>query len=102
LEEGLCWREILSFLANRKLDTTAEDERTMAMAGDTAAPSGTEEGDITWTDLLTLLIRERLFFSLHKGANKKFELRRLPTSKRVLECFFEKAREKPIRKSHNS
>jgi anaerobic magnesium-protoporphyrin IX monomethyl ester cyclase len=101
LEEGLCWREISAFLGGRKPDPKAEGMRESARAGDTAAPSGTGGGDIAWSDLLELLIRERCFFSLHKAANKRLELRKLPTSKRVLDCFFEKAWEKPMRKSRN-
>lgn len=102
LEEGLCWKEILSFLSSREDVLSAEDERETGENGESSFPAATPGWDITWSGLLLLLVRERSFFSLHRGAHKKLELRRLPTSKRVLECFFEKTWEKPMRKSRNN
>lgn len=103
LEEGLCWQELLSFLGNREKGLPADDDREAGMDGEGSLSSGAKSReDRTWATLLMLLARERCFFSLHRGARKKLELRRLPTSQRVVECFFEKAWKQPIRKSRNS
>jgi radical SAM superfamily enzyme YgiQ (UPF0313 family) len=55
-----------------------------------------------WTDLLHLFLRERSFFSLRKGTGREHSVVKEESSKRVLDCFFEKGSEKPILKSRAS
>jgi hypothetical protein len=54
---------------------------------------------MTWVDLLLLLINERSFFSLRGGSGGKISIFKEETSKKVLDYFFEKAWDTPIRKS---
>ncbi|MBM4341222.1 MAG: B12-binding domain-containing radical SAM protein [Deltaproteobacteria bacterium] len=58
-------------------------------------------GTYTWADLLLMLFEERTVFSLRKNRSGEFSIQKEKTSKRVLDCFFEKALEKPIMGSRN-
>jgi hypothetical protein len=77
LEEGITWRELIQGLKD-KIKVEVEDGVTL------------------WTDLLLMLFEERSFFSLRKIPGNGFSKEKEKTSKRVLDCFFEKAWEKPI------
>lgn len=80
LEEGITWRELFQGLKD-KVKAEAEDDVT------------------PWTDLLLMLFEERSFFSLRKISGNGFSKGKERTSKRVLDCFFEKAWGKPILRS---
>jgi len=80
LEEGITWRELFEGLKD-KIKAEVEDGVTL------------------WADLLLMLFEERSFFSLRKIPGNGFSIQREVTSKRVLDCFFEKAWEKPILRS---
>lgn len=60
-----------------------------------------ENKSILWLDLLSLFFQEKSFPSLRKGPNEKFTIVKEPSSKRVLDYFFEKALIKPILRSHS-
>jgi anaerobic magnesium-protoporphyrin IX monomethyl ester cyclase len=80
LEEGIAWRELFQGLKDK---VKAED------------------GVTPWADLLLMLFEERSFFSLRKIPGNGFSMGKERTSKRVLDCFFEKAWGKPILRSRN-
>jgi anaerobic magnesium-protoporphyrin IX monomethyl ester cyclase len=83
LEEGMTWRELSQVLR----------EKVRAKV---------EEDAITWDDLLLLLDSERSFFSLRKDSGRKVSVEREKSSRKVLDCFLEKAWQRPILKSHAS
>ncbi len=76
LEEGITWRELFQALKER-----------------------TKNNSYRWDDLLLMLFEERSFFSLRKKTGGEFSVQKEATSKRALDCFFEKAWEKSILKS---
>lgn len=78
LEEGMTWKELLAQLPDK--------------VGERIPP---------WMNLLLLLYKERSFFSLKEMPDNGLSIRGEMTSKRVLDCFFEEAWEKPIRRSRN-
>lgn len=82
LEEGLSWRELCSPCTMRS-----------------AAFNKVEEGAMTWIDLILLLVEERSFFSLKKDSHGKTSFSKIEGSKKVMDYFFEKARNKPILKA---
>ncbi len=82
LEEGTTWKELLQVLR--------EEVRTKV-----------EEDALTWVDLLLIIDRERSFFSMKKESGQ-ISAERERSSKKVLDYFAEKAREKPILKSRSS
>ncbi len=77
LEEGMTWREICQEV-KAKAKLKAE-----------------------WIHLLYSLIEEKSFFSLRIGTDRKGTVMREKTSRKVLDYYFEKARDKPILKSHH-
>jgi hypothetical protein len=52
-------------------------------------------------DLLRRLVEERSFLSLKKDAQGMLTMNVIESSRKVLDCFFEKARERPILGSRN-
>jgi radical SAM superfamily enzyme YgiQ (UPF0313 family) len=85
LEEGITWRE-LSKVLREKVKGKAKAK--------------VEEDAITWVDLFLLLDSERYFFSLRKGSGGRLSVEMEKSSKRVLDDFLEKARQRPILRSH--
>jgi radical SAM superfamily enzyme YgiQ (UPF0313 family) len=61
-----------------------------------------EEDAITWVDLLLLLFKERSFFSLRKESGGRTSISKVESSRKVLDCFFERAWQSSILKSHVS
>jgi hypothetical protein len=51
-----------------------------------------------WTDLLLLLFQERSFFSLRKDSKGNFSMVKEVSSKKVIDCFFNKAWERQVLK----
>lgn len=82
LEEGVTWEELLEGLPER-------------------AGAEVKDGIPTWRGLLLMLFRERSFFSLRKMPGNGFSIQKEGTSKKVLDHFFEMAKEKPILRSRN-
>jgi hypothetical protein len=85
LEEGMTWKELYRVLKEK-----------------VKAEVGVKETDITWIDLLLLLDNERSFFGLRKESGGRISVEKEKSSKKVLDYFFENARERPILKSHPS
>jgi radical SAM superfamily enzyme YgiQ (UPF0313 family) len=85
LEEGMTWRELYRGLREKtKAEIKIEKE----------APS--------WINLVLLLCEERSFFSLKKGSERKLSVEKEKSSKKVIDCFLEKAWQSPILKSRPS
>jgi hypothetical protein len=84
LEEGLTWKEL-----HRILEEKARAEAKM------------KEDTITWPKLLLMLENERSFFRLRKESVREKSMVKEETSKKVLDCFLEKAWECPTLKSRN-
>ena len=85
IEEGLTWEELYRVLKEK---VKAEVE--------------VKENDVTWVDLFLLLEKERSFFSLRKDSGRRISISKMESSKKVLDCLFEKAWQRPILKSHSS
>ncbi len=81
LEEGMTWRELYQVL----------EEKVKV-----------KEETITWVNLLSLLLRDKSFFSLRKDSGGKILVEKEKSSKKVLDYFFEKAWQRPILKSRAS
>jgi radical SAM superfamily enzyme YgiQ (UPF0313 family) len=97
LDEGMTWRELYQTLEGKvraKVEVKAEVEKKSHGLCD-------EDDAISWIDLLLLVIRERAFFSLRRSSKGSASILREPGSKKVLDYFFEKAREKPILKGRH-
>jgi anaerobic magnesium-protoporphyrin IX monomethyl ester cyclase len=77
LDEGLTWPELRRVLQ--------EKARTRA--------KGKMHGPVTWMGLLLLLLEEKAFFGLRKDSEGNPAVFRITSSKRVVDCFFEKARQ---------
>jgi len=84
LEEGMTWKEL-----HRILEEKVKAEVKV------------KEDNITWPQLLLLLKNKRSFFSLRKELIREKSVVKEETSKKVLDCFLEKAWETPILKSRN-
>jgi len=84
LEEGMTWKEL-----HRILEEKVKAEVKI------------KEDNITWSQLLLLIENERSFFSLRKESMRERSVVKEETSKKVLNCFLEKAWETPILKSRN-
>jgi radical SAM superfamily enzyme YgiQ (UPF0313 family) len=78
LKEGVSWVELIRVLKDK-----------------------VKNGTHPWAGLLSMLFEERFFFSLRKNRGGEFSNQKEATSKRVLDCFFEKALGKPILGSRN-
>jgi hypothetical protein len=83
LDEGMTWKEVFQ-VSKGKLKAKSEEDA------------------MTWIDLVLLLNSERSFFSLRKDPGGKISAVKEKSSKKVLDYFFEKARESPILKSRAS
>lgn len=79
MDEGITCREVCRTLKERALP--AQGERT------------------PWPAMLLALFEERRCCCLYSGRNGSMDIRRAPTSSKVIDCFLEKGWERPIRKS---
>jgi radical SAM superfamily enzyme YgiQ (UPF0313 family) len=84
LEEGMTWRNLFQRLKEK------------AKVSD-----GVKVDETTWIDLLLLLFNKSSFFSLRKGSMGEKSVVEEGTSKKVLDCFLEKAWGNPTLKSRN-
>ena len=82
LNEGMTWRELYDVLKEK-----------------VEAEGISSKEALTWIGLLLVFFKERSFFSLKKGYVGRKSIFREKSSKKVLDCFFEKAWESPILKS---
>ena len=84
LNEGMTWRELYDVLKEK-----------------VEAEGISSKEALTWIGLLLVFFKERSFFSLKKGYVGRKSIFREKSSKKVLDCFFEKAWENPILKSRS-
>jgi radical SAM superfamily enzyme YgiQ (UPF0313 family) len=102
LEEGLTWEELfISLKEKRKSDHNIEmkDENESGRYALCAMPFASF--NVTWVDLLLMLEKERSFFSLRKDSGGRIFISKVESSRKVLDCFLEKARQRLILKSHS-
>jgi len=87
LEEGMTWRELYQVLQEKvKVETEDKVEDKVK--------------EMTWRDLLLIIFEGKSFFSLRKESGGKILVEKKGSSKKVLDCFFERAWQSPILKSH--
>jgi radical SAM superfamily enzyme YgiQ (UPF0313 family) len=103
LDEGMTWKELYQILKGKvKAKVEVKDKHEVTAEVEKKSYGLCDEDDaISWIDLLLLLIREKSFFSLRKDSKGSASILREPSSKKVLEYFFEKAWEKPILKNRH-
>ena len=95
VNEGLTWRELCQVAKDR---VKVKDENGEGVvAGVTWGCSA--ESSMTWMGLLLLLFEERSFFGLRREAGGGTAIFKERSSKRVLDCFFERAWDRPVLRS---
>jgi len=92
---------VVNFIKGRMDEGELEEGTTWAGLFQRLKWLSLDEKSPGWKNLMSLLIRERCFFSLKKDPERIFSIRRELSSKRVLDYFFETAWEKPVLKSRN-
>ena len=107
LREGLTLKELFQVLKDKgNFKNWSEVDRyapyAMRFASFNKAEVKVKENDTAWINLLLLFENERSFFSLRKGSGQKITVEKEKSSKKVLDCFFEKAWQRPILKGHAS
>ena len=94
IEEGITWKGLHQSIDGARAGKEAEAKVNMRVKDQTLRTE--------WKELLKLLLVERSFFSLRRDDKGNKITVREATSRKVLDCFFEKAWERPILKSHHS
>ena len=112
-DEGMTWKELYQVLKEKdkaeekdknKDEITAVDEvGGSALSTMRSAPwERSKNIAVTWANLILLLFEERSFFSLKKDSGGRISVSKENSSKKVLDCFFERAWQKSILKSFSS
>ena len=104
LEEGITWKDLLQLMkAQVKAKVQVENNKEDKVKVNTpcALRSALSDNVVTWIDLVLALMEERSFFGLRRDPAKETSAMKVLTSKKVLDCFFERAWDKPILKSRN-
>jgi hypothetical protein len=91
LEEGLTWKELCRVL-EKKVKAETEDK----------VKGEVRDEAMTWVALFSLLESERSFFSLGRDSGGRISISKVGSSRKVLDCFFEKAWQGLILKSRSS
>jgi radical SAM superfamily enzyme YgiQ (UPF0313 family) len=107
LEAGITWKDLAKIVKDKvkvKVEVKAEVENNSEDDVNTpcAMRPALSGNVVTWMDLVLALMEERSFFSLRKEPGNRMSAMRLPTSKKVLDCFLDRAWTKPIFKSKNN
>jgi radical SAM superfamily enzyme YgiQ (UPF0313 family) len=107
LEAGITWKDLAEIVKDKvkvKVEVKAEVENNSEDDVNTpcAMRPALSGNVVTWMDLVLALMEERSFFSLRKEPGNRMSAMRLPTSKKVLDCFLDRAWTKPIFKSKNN
>ncbi len=87
LEDGMTWGELYRVLEDKDKDKVKVKDK---------------KETIMWVNLLSLLLRDKSFFSLRKDSGGKVSISKVESSRKVLDCFFEKAWQRLILKSRAS
>jgi hypothetical protein len=95
LSAGMTWKELYRAIKDRV------KKKSYSPCDSRLAPYE-RVNDVTWIDLVRALMEERSFFSLRREPGNTMSAVAVPTSKKVLDTFFEKAWDKPILKSRNN
>ena len=97
LNEGITWKELSQIMKAK-----AETENKVKVEDEVKFYSTCNKSElITWVDLLLLLFNKRSFFGIRKDFGKRTSVFKEKSSKKVFDCFFEKAWEEPILRSRN-
>jgi hypothetical protein len=108
LEEGMTLKELFQVLKEKKkvgvqVKAETEDKVKVEVENEVGGYTPCDKNTVfTWIDLLLLLISERSFFSLGKAPVGGTLILKVESSRRVLDCFFERAWERLILKSRPS
>ena len=94
LAEGITWEKFHQVLKDQR-------KGEMIVSQGTHLNHDNKEGNSTWVDLLLTFFKERSFFSLHRSSHGSMVIKKVASSKNVLDYFFEKSRGRPILKSRN-
>ena len=95
LEEGLTVGQLDQVLRDRKAGKKVEAKVEGEEDRSPECRAHRNRG-VSWEDLVRTLLSERSFASLRRGGEGQMTAVKERTSRRVLDRFFEKAREKPI------
>jgi anaerobic magnesium-protoporphyrin IX monomethyl ester cyclase len=106
LSDGMTWKGLFQMLKEKaEGENEAEDDtpclsskRFLKEDSRRVGPCD-EDTAFTWFDLLLLLNNERSFFSLRKDPAGRLSIFEERSSKRVLDCFFERAWRSPLLKT---
>jgi radical SAM superfamily enzyme YgiQ (UPF0313 family) len=116
LDEGMTWKELYKAIKDKvkakvEVNQKVRDEVKVEVENNIedkvkantpcALRSALSDNVVTWMDLVSALTEERSFFALMKEHKKTISAMKVPTSKKVLDCFFEKAWAKPVLRSRN-
>jgi hypothetical protein len=109
LNEGMTWKEIFQVIKDK---VKVESEEKVEVGAEVKIKSATpcampsvlcnKGRNVPWMELLSLLFRERSFFSLRKDPDGGVSIFKEKSSKKVLDYFFEKAWERRISRSRHS
>jgi tRNA A37 methylthiotransferase MiaB len=94
LSDGMTWKKLCQVLKEK---VKAKEENEFGGSGQC-----NQDMPSQWVDLLLLLINERSFFSLRQDPARRLSIVKERSSTKVLDCFFERAWERLILKSHLS
>jgi radical SAM superfamily enzyme YgiQ (UPF0313 family) len=100
LPEGIRWGELARIVKDKaKVKVEVENNNEDNVNTPCAMRSALSDNVVPWMDLVWALMEERSFFSLKREPGNTMSAMKVPTSKKVLDCFFDKAWNKPILKS---
>jgi hypothetical protein len=113
LDEGMTWKELHQVLKEKDKAEKKEENKDEINAVDEVGSSTpctlrsapcerSKYIAVTWASLILLLFEERSFFSLRKDSGGRISVSKENSSKRVLDCFFERAWQRSILKSFSS
>jgi uncharacterized radical SAM superfamily protein len=111
LNEGTTWKEIFQVIKDKdkveseeKVEAEAEAEVKIKSSAPCAMLDArcNKGRTVPWMKLLSLLFKERSFFSLRKNLDRGLSIFKEKSSKKVLDYFFEKAWDKPILRSRSA
>ena len=110
LSEGMTWKGLLQTL-REKINVQAKVENSQVEVVDKmevipdarspVPPAPYKDQPVTWKNLVSLLFDERSFFSLKANGDGRMKVMKERSSRKVLDCFFEWALDKPILQSQH-
>jgi hypothetical protein len=111
LDEGMTWKGLYQMLRDKAEKKDENKDEIVEADGGGGSPLYTMRSApcerskniaVTWANLILLLFEERSFFSLRKDSGGRISVSKENSSKKVLDCFFERAWQRSILKSFSS